>query len=114
MESGQGTQYRLLLLTHLDTSHQVADVRRIQTFSVGKYIINILNELDVYFQIIYYMCITKLHMCIKMEYETQIEIGTRKKKLEHMTFTVEAQMNFIQTETKAQRMAMQPLLIVNL
>ena len=53
-------------------------------------------------------------MYIKMEYETQIEIGTRKKKLEHMTFTVEAQINFIQTETKAQRMAMQPLLIVNL
>ena len=53
-------------------------------------------------------------MYIKMQYETRIEIGTRKKKLEQMTFTVEAQMNFIQTETKAQRIAMQPLLIVNL
>ena len=49
-----------------------------------------------------------------MEYETQIEIGTRKKKLEQITFTVGAQMNFIQTETKAQRIAMQPLLTVNL
>ena len=111
MESGQGTQYRLLLLTHPDTSHQVADVRRIQTFSVGKYIINIMNALDVYFQIIY---INKLYMYIKMEYETQIEIGTRKKKLEHMTFTVETQMSFIQTKTKAQRIAMQPSLTVNL
>ena len=53
-------------------------------------------------------------MYIKMQYETRIELGTRKKKLEQMTFTVEAQMNFIQTETKAQRIAMQPLLIVNL
>ena len=88
----------------------MADVRRIQTFSVGKYIINIINELDVYFQII----LDKLYMYIKMEYEIQIEIGTRKKKLEHMTFTVEAQMNFIQTETKAQRIAIQTLLAVDL
>ena len=89
----------------------MADVRRTQTFSVGKYIINIMDALDVYFEII---CINKLHMYIKMQYETRIEIGTRKKKLEQMTFTVEDQMNFIQTETKAQRIAIQPLLAVDL
>lgn len=89
----------------------MADVRRTQTFSVGKYIIHIMDALDVYFEII---CINKLHMYIKMQYETRIELGTRKKKLEQMTFTVEAQMNFIQTETKAQRIAIQPLLAVDL
>ena len=70
-----------------------------------------MDALDVYFEII---CINKLHMYIKMQYETRIELGTRKKKLEQMTFTVEAQMNFIQTETKAQRIAIQPLLAVDL
>ena len=65
-----------------------------------------MNALDVY--------LNKLYIYIKMEYETQIEIGTRKRILEQMTFTLEAQMNFIQTETKAQRIALQPLLIVNL